>query len=43
MFLPRSKNISIHAPLWGATDLAKGPKFWITISIHAPLWGETFA
>ena len=35
-------QISIHAPMWGAT-LQQGKRFetW-SISIHAPMWGATF-
>ena len=36
-------NISIHAPVWGATYynyIYKGSDF-MSISIHAPVWGAT--
>ena len=34
-------TISIHAPVWGATDLGEGAVIGIEISIHAPVWGAT--
>ncbi len=35
-------NISIHAPMWGAT-VAEPLKFMMPrILIHAPMWGATF-
>ena len=35
------KLISIHAPLWDATDLIHWKRGAIKISIHAPLWDAT--
>ena len=35
-------EISIHAPMWGATDRGKGLHGAILISIHASMWGATF-
>ena len=35
--------ISIHAPAWGATNLAVMAAATCTISIHAPAWGATAA
>jgi len=39
---PRSMEVSIHAPVWGATDTLRerGPELWV--SIHAPVWGATY-
>ena len=34
-------NISIHAPAWGATQLAERTNLSQSISIHAPAWGAT--
>ena len=34
-------SVSIHAPMWGATN---DPRFWAmtkNVSIHAPMWGAT--
>ena len=33
--------VSIHAPVWGATERAE--KIWgfVYVSIHAPVWGAT--
>ena len=33
--------VSIHAPVWGATDGIKYPRTWDLVSIHAPVWGAT--
>ena len=35
-------SVSIHAPMWGATN---DPRFWAmtkNVSIHAPMWGATY-
>ena len=38
----REKDISIHAPTWGATPYEfRQPPRWLFISIHAPTWGAT--
>ena len=34
-------DISIHAPVWGATIARPGPHQRRVISIHAPVWGAT--
>ncbi len=34
-------TISIHAPTWGATTVAKELAGVMNISIHAPTWGAT--
>ena len=34
-------NISIHAPVWGATKYFNKGWFKVVISIHAPVWGAT--
>ncbi len=34
--------ISIHAPVWGATNLGKNAYGSSPISIHAPVWGATY-
>ena len=34
-------NISIHAPMRGATDILPFAEYQIKISIHAPMWGAT--
>ena len=34
-------EISIHAPVWGATDIRKRYGMKFCISIHAPVWGAT--
>ena len=34
-------DISIHAPVWGATKMLDGFVHSRTISIHAPVWGAT--
>ena len=36
-----SRQISIHAPAWGATDALKKQLDTFKISIHAPAWGAT--
>ena len=33
--------ISIHAPVWGATNISDVRKRIEKISIHAPVWGAT--
>ena len=33
--------VSIHAPVWGATDFAIFFDIPINVSIHAPVWGAT--
>ena len=33
--------ISIHAPVWGATDITITYNNITIISIHAPVWGAT--
>ena len=35
------KDISIHAPQWGATSGLRGRGGFVEISIHAPQWGAT--
>ena len=35
-------NISIHAPVWGATCDERYIEHFIDISIHAPVWGATY-
>ena len=37
----RRRQISIHAPAWGATLPPLSTRRWIMISIHAPAWGAT--
>ena len=34
-------NVSIHAPVWGATTLQAYYQNGSTVSIHAPVWGAT--
>ena len=34
-------DISIHAPVWGATTIEENIKIEEIISIHAPVWGAT--
>ena len=36
-----TKEISIHAPMWGATFPITQDSHYILISIHAPMWGAT--
>ena len=36
-----SAIVSIHAPVWGATTLAKIESVKQDVSIHAPVWGAT--
>ena len=38
---PPAVRISIHAPLWGATDGGESEVVFLPISIHAPQWGAT--
>ena len=33
--------ISIHAPVWGATEQEEWEEEFEYISIHAPVWGAT--
>ena len=35
------EEISIHAPVWGATGNMLDMRLDIFISIHAPVWGAT--
>ena len=35
------KDVSIHAPAWGATRTGARCASWIIVSIHAPAWGAT--
>ena len=37
----RIKEVSIHAPVWGATDLTILLDHSSLVSIHAPVWGAT--
>ena len=39
---PIDNVISIHAPVWGATDLKPVAQKIVHISIHAPVWGATY-
>ncbi len=41
--LKRILCVSIHAPAWGATLLARGADRRRGVSIHAPAWGATHA
>src|SRR5690606_14295701 len=34
-------DVSIHAPVWGATTLTRYSFFAMIVSIHAPVWGAT--
>ncbi len=34
-------EVSIHAPVWGATQGAAAGDRGETVSIHAPVWGAT--
>ncbi len=34
-------RVSIHAPLWGATENPEHEILYQRVSIHAPLWGAT--
>ena len=36
-------DVSIHAPVWGATRPSVLPCFERAVSIHAPVWGATTA
>ena len=36
-----SQEVSIHAPVWGATDDFIESFSPISVSIHAPVWGAT--
>jgi|GEM_PF-2593261 len=33
--------VSIHAPVWGATQRDRLERGVIAVSIHAPVWGAT--
>ena len=35
-------SVSIHAPAWGATELAASSRRLLAVSIHAPAWGATY-
>ena len=35
------KDVSIHAPAWGATCVAHTELHLLDVSIHAPAWGAT--
>ena len=37
------KNVSIHAPAWGATKMKQRVYRVVGVSIHAPAWGATYA
>ena len=37
------REVSIHAPAWGATRVPQEYRHWSGISIHAPAWGATDA
>ena len=37
----RGLDISIHAPMWGATGIEIRRDMLMIISIHAPMWGAT--
>ena len=37
----RERQISIHAPMWGATYPIRKKLPYLNISIHAPMWGAT--
>ena len=37
------EHVSIHAPVWGATQTAKNSIIETKVSIHAPVWGATYA
>ena len=34
-------NVSIHAPVWGATGMQHASIIAVHVSIHAPVWGAT--
>ena len=36
-----SKQVSIHAPAWGATEARMATAYQDAVSIHAPAWGAT--
>ena len=36
-------KVSIHAPVWGATDMLDNILYGEEVSIHAPVWGATVA
>ena len=40
--LPRTFQVSIHAPAWGATHCIFISPCIILVSIHAPAWGATW-
>ncbi len=35
-------RVSIHAPVWGATDVIERKEVINGVSIHAPVWGATY-
>ena len=35
------RDVSIHAPAWGATELKARTRKELGVSIHAPAWGAT--
>ena len=37
----RNGNVSIHAPVWGATSIWIRDCGVVVVSIHAPVWGAT--
>ena len=37
----RYNMVSIHAPVWGATNIWGTGVFFSLVSIHAPVWGAT--
>ena len=37
-----SVNVSIHAPVWGATKIGCLAIWMLSVSIHAPVWGATW-
>ena len=39
----RRRQVSIHAPAWGATCGSRAPRPQSYVSIHAPAWGATTA
>ena len=40
VFSPNT-NVSIHAPVWGATGFFGRHPYLVHVSIHAPVWGAT--
>ena len=37
----KANQVSIHAPVWGATEYIQKRKEEYAVSIHAPVWGAT--